>query len=212
MDLVFEKIFKSVLEGSVSKTETSVQEALDADYPSNDILNQGLIAAMDEVGRLFEAGEFFVPEMLVAGRAMKAGIEMLRPLLASTGVEPLGKAVIGTLQGDLHDIGKNLVGLMLEGAGFEVIDVGADVSPETFIDAVKTHTPDILGMSALLTTTMTGAGEVIARLQAEGLRNNVKVMFGGAPVTQEYVDQIGGDGYAADAASAANKAKELCGI
>ena len=167
---------------------------------------------MDEVGRRFEAGEYFVPEMLIAGRAMKAGIEKLRPLLAASGIKPLGKAVIGTVKGDLHDIGKNLVGLMLEGAGFEVIDVGADVTPEAFLDAVKTNTPDIVGMSALLTTTMTSASDVIKLLEESGLRDSVKVMFGGAPVTQEYVDQIGGDGYAPDAASAAKRAKELCGI
>jgi 5-methyltetrahydrofolate--homocysteine methyltransferase len=212
MDLIIEKIYKNVLVGSVPDTNSAVQEALDANLSPEIILNQGLIAAMDEVGRLFEAGEYFVPEMLIAGRAMKSGIEMLRPQLASTGVKPIGKAVLGTLKGDLHDIGKNLVALMFEGAGFEVIDMGADVSPEVFVDAVRTHSPDIVGMSALLTTTMTSASDVIKQLEESGLRDKVKVMFGGAPVTQEYVDQIGGDGYARDAASAAQKAKELCGI
>jgi len=212
MDLIIEKIYKGVIGGSVPDTEGSVQEALDADLAPEVVLNEGLIAAMDEVGQRFEAGEYFVPEMLIAGRAMKAGIEKLRPLLAASGIEPLGKAVIGTVKGDLHDIGKNLVGLMLEGAGFEVIDAGADVTPEAFLEAVKTQSPDIVGMSALLTTTMTGASDVIKLLEESGMRDKVKVMFGGAPVTQEYVDQIGGDGYAPDAASAAKKAKELCGI
>jgi 5-methyltetrahydrofolate--homocysteine methyltransferase len=212
MDLVIEKIYKGVISGSVPDTEGAVQEALDADLAPELVLNQGLISAMDEVGQRFEAGEYFVPEMLIAGRAMKAGIEKLRPLLAASGIKPLGKAVIGTVKGDLHDIGKNLVGLMLEGAGFEVIDAGADVTPEAFLEAVKTQSPDIVGMSALLTTTMTGASDVIKLLEESGLRDSVKVMFGGAPVTQEYVDQIGGDGYAPDAASAAKKAKELCGI
>ena len=212
MDLLIEKIYKGVISGSVPDTEGSVQEALDADLAPEVVLNEGLIAAMDEVGQRFEAGEYFVPEMLIAGRAMKAGIEKLRPLLAASGIEPLGKAVIGTVKGDLHDIGKNLVAMMLEGAGFEVIDAGADVTPEAFLEAVKTQSPDIVGMSALLTTTMTGASDVIKLLEESGRRDKVKVMFGGAPVTQEYVDQIGGDGYAPDAASAAKKAKELCGI
>ncbi|MCP4751457.1 MAG: cobalamin-binding protein [Proteobacteria bacterium] len=212
MELIIEKIFQAVIEGSVPNIEASVKEALETGTPPENILNQGLIAAMDEVGQRFEAGEYFVPEMLIAGRAMKTGIALLRPLLAETGIEPIGKAVIGTVKGDLHDIGKNLVGLMLEGAGFEVIDAGADVSPEDFVAAVTKESPDILGMSALLTTTMTNAADVVKLLEENGMRDKVKVMFGGAPVTQEYVDQIGGDGYAPDAASAAKKAKELCGI
>ncbi len=212
MDLIVEKIFQAVIEGSVPNIESSVKAALESNIPVETILYEGLISAMDEVGKRFESGEFFVPEMLIAGRAMKTGIEMLRPLLADSGIEPIGKVVIGTVKGDLHDIGKNLVGLMLEGAGFEVVDAGADVSAEAFLEAVKNEKPQILGMSALLTTTMTSAADVIKLLEESGIRDQVKVMFGGAPVTQEYVDQIGGDGYAPDAASAAKRAKELCGL
>lgn len=211
MEPVIKEIFKAVIEGNLPDTEAFIKEALESNITAEDILNKGLLAAMDEVGQRFEAGEFFVPELLIAGRAMKAGIALLRPLLADSGVEPIGKAVIGTLKGDLHDIGKNLVGLMLEGAGFEVIDAGADVSPEVFLDTVKKENPNILGLSALLTTTMIGASDVIKLLEENGLRDQVKIMFGGAPVTQEYVNQIGGDGYAPDAAGAAKKAKELIG-
>ena len=212
MDQIIIEIFSAVIDGKLVEVENGVKQALENGILPNAILNQGLISAMDEVGNRFEKGEFFVPEMLIAGRAMKHGIEILKPFLTSTGIKPIAKAIIGTVKGDLHDIGKNLVGLMLEGSGFEVIDMGADVTPEAFLEAVKNHSPDIIGMSALLTTTMTAAGDVITILEESGYRDKVKVMFGGAPVTQEYVDQIGGDGYAPDAASAAKKAKELCGI
>lgn len=212
MNQVIQEIRTAVIGGNVAGVESNVQEALEKGIEANIILDEGLISAMDEVGKLFEAGEFFVPEMLIAGRAMKAGITLLRPILATSGVKPIGKAVIGTVQGDLHDIGKNLVGLMFEGAGFKVIDAGSDVSAEDFVNYVIQEKPDILGMSALLTTTMVRAADVIKLLEERGLRQNVKVMFGGAPVTQEYVDQIGGDGYAPDAANAARKAKELCGL
>ena len=212
MDRNIEKIYIAVVEGSVPDVEKTVKAALESELSPEIVLNEGLISAMDEVGARFESGEFFVPEMLIAGRAMKAGIAMLRPLLATAGVKPIGKAVIGTVKGDLHDIGKNLVGLMLEGGGFEVIDAGADVSAEDFVEIVVKEKPDILGLSALLTTTMTSANDVIRLLEESGMRSTVKVMFGGAPVTQEYVDQIGCDGYAADAAGAAKIARELCNI
>jgi 5-methyltetrahydrofolate--homocysteine methyltransferase len=164
---------------------------------------------MDEVGRRFESGDFFVPEMLIAARAMKTGVALLGPHLVNSGVKPIGKVVIGTVAGDLHDIGKNLVGLMLEGAGFEVVDVGTDVSSERFIEAVRNEKPNLLGLSALLTTTMAGMTDVINRLIENNLRDQVKVLIGGAPVTQTFAQQIGADAYADDAAGASRKAKEL---
>ena len=205
-------IYEAVVRGDMAATESGVQEAIGEGTTPEKVLNEGLIKAMDEVGTRFEAGEFFVPEMLIAARAMKAGIAILRPLLAEAGIEPVGKVVIGTVSGDLHDIGKNLVGLMLEGAGFEVIDVGTDVSADSFIEAVQNEKPQLLGLSALLTTTMTGATEVIQKLNEANIRESVKVMVGGAPVTQAYADQIEADGYASDAASASKKAKELLGL
>ncbi len=212
MDFDFEGIYNGVVSGSVDDVETGVKKALESGVDAESILNNGLILAMDEVGNRFEKGEFFLPEMLIAGRAMKAGIAILRPLLADTGIEPIGKIVIGTLKGDMHDIGKNLVGLMMEGAGFEVVDIGTDVSPEQFVEVVTKEQPQLVGMSALLTTTMTSAADVVNLLVENGIRDTVKVMFGGAPVTQEYVDTIGADGYAPDAASAVKRAKELCGL
>jgi len=173
------------------------------------ILNEGLISGMDIVGDKFQKNEFYVPEMLIAARAMKAGMGLLRPLLAKSGVKSLGTVALGTARGDLHDIGKNLVGMMLEGAGFEIVDLGVDVSPEKFVQTVKEKEVQIVGISALLTTTMLGMQDVIKTLEDEGVRNKVKVMIGGAPVTQSYADEIGADGYAPDAASAADKAKEL---
>ena len=177
--------------------------------PAGEILQEGLIAAMGEVGRLFESGEFFVPEMLVAARAMQAALEILRPHLVAEDVQPLGKVVIGTVQGDMHDIGKNLVSMMLEGAGFEVIDLGVDVKQEQMIAAIQQHQPDLIGMSALLTTTMPQMKSTIEALGVAGLRDSVKVMVGGAPLTHEYAEDIGADGYAADASQAAELAKRL---
>ncbi len=205
-------IYEAVVRGDMVAAESGVKEAVEEGTTPEVVLNEGLIKAMDEVGTRFEAGEFFVPEMLIAARAMKAGIAILRPLLAEAGIEPVGKVVIGTVSGDLHDIGKNLVGLMLEGAGFEVIDVGTDVSADSFVEAVQNEKPQLLGLSALLTTTMPGATEVIQKLNEANLRDSVKVMVGGAPVTQAYADQIEADGYASDAASASKKAKELLGL
>ncbi len=205
-------IYEAVVRGDMAAAESGVQEAVGEGTAPEKVLNEGLIKAMAEVGARFEAGDFFVPEMLIAARAMKAGIAILRPLLAEAGIEPVGKVVIGTVSGDLHDIGKNLVGLMLEGAGFEVIDVGTDVSADSFVEAVQNEKPQLLGLSALLTTTMTGATEVIQKLNEANIRESVKVMVGGAPVTQAYADQIEADGYASDAASASKKAKELLGL
>lgn len=167
---------------------------------------------MNEVGVKFKANEIYVPEVLIAARAMKAGMEILKPKLAETGVEPVGKMIIGTVKGDLHDIGKNLVAMMMEGAGFEVIDLGIDVPAEKFIQAIEEYQPQLVGMSALLTTTMIQIRENIKAFQEASIRDQVKVMIGGAPVTQKFADEVGADGYAPDAASAVDKAKELLGI
>jgi methylmalonyl-CoA mutase cobalamin-binding domain/chain len=173
------------------------------------LLYDALIPSLEEVGARFERGDFFVPEMLIAGRAMAGALEVLRPLLAETGAEPIGKIVMGTVKGDVHDIGKNLVNIMFEGAGFEVIDLGVQVSPEKFIDAIKEHKPDIVGFSAFLTTTMPMFKANINALQKAGMRDQVIIMVGGAPVTQEYADVVGADGYASDASAAVVRAKEL---
>jgi methylmalonyl-CoA mutase cobalamin-binding domain/chain len=173
------------------------------------LLYDALIPSLEEVGARFERGDFFVPEMLIAGRAMAGALEVLRPLLAETGAEPIGKIVMGTVKGDVHDIGKNLVNIMFEGAGFEVIDLGVQVSPEKFIDAIREHKPDIVGFSAFLTTTMPMFKANINALQKAGMRDQVIIMVGGAPVTQEYADVVGADGYASDASAAVVRAKEL---
>jgi methylmalonyl-CoA mutase cobalamin-binding domain/chain len=173
------------------------------------LLYEALIPSLEEVGARFERGDFFVPEMLIAGKAMAGALEILRPLLAETGAQTIGKIVIGTVKGDVHDIGKNLVNIMFEGAGFHVIDLGVQVSPEKFIDAIREHQPDIVGFSAFLTTTMPMFKANINALQKQGLRDQVIVMVGGAPVTQEYADVVGADGYASDASAAVVRAKEL---
>jgi 5-methyltetrahydrofolate--homocysteine methyltransferase len=166
---------------------------------------------MEEVGRLFEEGEKFVPEMLISARAMQTGMGILKPLLLQADIKTVGKVIVGTVAGDLHDIGKNLVAMMLEGSGFEVIDLGTDVSPQAFVDAVREHEPQAIGMSALLTTTMPSMGATIEALKEAGLREGVKVMIGGAPITQDFADKIGADGFAPDASSASRKTKELVG-
>ncbi|GAB4440592.1 MAG: corrinoid protein [Anaerolineae bacterium] len=206
-----ETIYDAVLRGDAKTAATATQSAVDAGIPASDILHKACIPAMTEVGRLFENGEKFVPEMLIAARAMQKSLEILKPLLVDSGVETLGKVVIGTVAGDLHDIGKNLVGMMLEGAGFEIIDLGTDVSPEKFVAAVQEHQPDLLGMSALLTTTMASIGRTIEALKAAGLREQVKVIVGGAPLTQDFADKVGADGFAADAGSASRMARALLG-
>lgn len=208
MNNQIESICQAIMEGDVGGVQANIQSALAANVPAAEILQQGLIAAMDEVGNLFEKGEFFVPEMLIAARAMKAGLEILRPLLIDAGVEPAGRMILGTVKGDLHDIGKNLVGMMLEGAGFEIIDLGVDVAPIAFVDAAREGV-SLIGMSALLTTTMNNMAVTIEALKAAGLRDKVKVLVGGAPVTQEYADSIGADAYARDASSAARMARQL---
>jgi 5-methyltetrahydrofolate--homocysteine methyltransferase len=206
-----ETIFNAVLDGNAPAAEAGVKAALAASTPAEAILKDGLIAAMAEVGRLFEANEYFVPEMLVSARAMKTGLAVLKPHLAEGSATPAGKVVIGTVKGDLHDIGKNLVAMMLEGSGFQVIDLGTDVTPEKFIGAVKEQKPQVIGMSALLTTTMPSMGTTVKALQEAGVRGQVKVMIGGAPVTDVFARQIGADGYAPDASSAVRLAKSLIG-
>jgi len=202
-------IYENVIKGDAPAVTEGVQQALEAGHDPGDILNQAMIAAMAEVGRRFEAQEYFVPEMLIAARAMKRGLAVLKPYLVEADIEPVGKAVLGTVKGDLHDMGKNLVGMMLEGAGFEVIDLGVDVSPEQFVEAIREHQPRFVGMSALLTTTMAGMRTTIESLKEAGLRDQVVVMVGGAPLTQQFADEIGADLYAPDASSATNRAKAL---
>jgi 5-methyltetrahydrofolate--homocysteine methyltransferase len=186
-----------------------VTAALAAGLSPSTVLNEGLIAGMAEVGRLFEEGEYFVPEMLISARAMKSAMAILKPHLASGEAGAAGKVIIGTVKGDLHDIGKNLVSLMLEGAGFQVVDLGSDVSPEKYVEAAKQHSPNLVAMSALLTTTMVNMKATITALEEAGLRSKMKVIIGGAPVTDAYASQIGADGYAPDASRAVAMAKTL---
>jgi len=198
-----------VISGKANDTKAMVQAAIAEGLPVADILNKGLIAGMNVVGAKFKANEFYVPEVLIAARAMKWGMEILEPKLKEAGVKPVAAIAIGTVKGDLHDIGKNLVGMMLQGAGFQVVDLGIDVAPEKFIDAVKTKGCALVGLSALLTTTMPQMKNVITAIREAGVK--AKVMIGGAPVTQNYADEIGADGYAPDAASAVDIAKKLIG-
>lgn len=202
-------IAEALQRGDAGKVEELIRLALEEELSPKEILENGLIKGMNIVGIKFKNNEIYVPEVLIAARAMYAGMNILRPKLVETGVKNIGKVAIGTVRGDLHDIGKNLVKMMLEGAGFEVVDLGVDVSANKFVAAVKEHQPDIVGMSALLTTTMVYMPEVIKSLEAAGLRDRVKVMIGGAPVTQNYAEQIGADGYSPDAASAAEDAKRF---
>ncbi|MCL4296995.1 MAG: corrinoid protein [Anaerolineae bacterium] len=206
-----EAVYAAILSGNAKNAATAVQAALEAGLPADQILNEACIPAMDEVGRLFEMGEKFVPEMLIAARAMQTGVNLLKPHLQEGNVKSLGKVVVGTVAGDLHDIGKNLVAMMLEGAGFEVIDLGTDVSPEQFVAVVQEQKPDLIGMSALLTTTMAAISTTLSALTEAGVRNQVKVIIGGAPVTEAYAASVGADGFAPDAGSAARVAKALVG-
>ena len=201
-------ISQAVMDGRKKIVEQLVNEALAEGVPAAEVLNDGLVVGMTELGELFKNGEVYVPEVLVAARAMKAGTAILKPLLQADNVQSLGTVAIGTVEGDLHDIGKNLVGMMLEGVGFTVMDLGENVSPDSFVNAAK-EGANIIGMSALLTTTMPMMATTIKALEDAGVRDKVKVMIGGAPVTQDYADQIGADGYSADAASAAELAKRL---
>jgi 5-methyltetrahydrofolate--homocysteine methyltransferase len=202
---------EAIIAGQRDKAKELTQKALDEKVAPQQIINEGLIAGMGVVGVRFKANEYYVPEVLIAARAMHASMDLLKPLLAESGVQPVGRAVIGTVKGDLHDIGKNLVAMMLEGAGFEVKDLGVDVKDEVFIQSVKDGA-QVLCLSALLTTTMPAMKEVIEAIKGAGVRSNTKILIGGAPVTQAYADEIGADGYSPDAASAVDKAKELLGV
>jgi 5-methyltetrahydrofolate--homocysteine methyltransferase len=211
MSEVLEQLATAVIEGNVDDMVDLTEDALDEGLEAGKILNEGLMTGMDHVGVEFKAGNMFVPEVLRSAKAMQASMDILRPLLAESGVEMVGKVLLGTVKGDLHDIGKNLVGMMCEGAGFDVHDLGKDISPEGFIEAIKEYGPDVVGMSALLTTTMRAMENTIKALEEAGLRDQVKIMVGGAPVTQAFADQIGADGYASNAASASDLAKKLVG-
>jgi len=202
-----ENLKELVKNGKAKEAEARTKELLAKKVDAEAILQEGLIPAMDEVGDLFQKGEYFVPEMLVAARAMKQALAVLRPIFKEKGIQPLGKVVVGTVKGDLHDIGKNLVAMALEGAGFEVIDLGVDVGPEKFVDAVKTQKPIAIGMSALLTTTMMSMKDTIAALKSAGIRGQVKVMIGGAPIRKEFADEIGADFYGHDSVEARNYAR-----
>ena len=206
---ILKEISENLQKGAAKVVAAKVEEALNQGINPEIILNEGLIDGMSVIGVKFKNNEVYVPEVLIAARAMYAGIEILKPKLVESGVKPLGKVAIGTVKGDLHDIGKNLVSMMMTGAGLEVIDLGIDVPPEKFIDAVKRQGAQIVALSALLTTTMPEQKNVIEALKASGLRDKVKVMVGGAPVTESYAREIGADAYAPDAASAADAAKEL---
>ena len=200
---------QAIIDGDKSATQSSVSEALNQGIEAAVILNSAMIPAMAKVGTLFEEGEYFVPEMLIAARAMQSGLAILKPLLVDAQVKSQGKVVIGTVRGDLHDIGKNLVALMLEGAGFEIVDLGTDVTPEKFAQAVQSGSADLIAMSALLTTTMPQMKSTIDLLEQLGIRGQVKIIVGGAPVTPEYAHAIGADGYSVDASRAVNLAKSL---
>ncbi len=206
MDL--KELYDAVVNGEVEAVASGVQAALAQQIPAEKILTEALISAMAEVGRLFEAQEYYVPEMLISAKAMQGGLNILRPLLVASGMKPAGKVVFGTVKGDLHDIGKNLVMMMLEGAGYQVIDLGVDVPPDKFIQAAKDGA-QLIGMSAMLTTTMPNMKVTIDALTAAGVRDQIKIMVGGAPLTQAYAEQIGADGYSSDASAAVRKAKKL---
>ncbi len=209
MDPKKQVIYDHIIDGKLDLIEADVQDALDAGIPPEVILNESMVSAMDEVGALFEAGEYFVPEMLIAAHTMQTGLAILKPLLIEGGVEPSGSIVIGTVQGDLHDIGKNLVAMMLEGGGFEVFDLGTDVSPDAFLEAIREHSPNLVGLSALLTTTMQKMRETISVIEESGLRAQLKIIVGGAPVTEAFATDVGADGYAPDASKAVSLAKNL---
>jgi len=209
MEALIKEIHTAVIEGQSALVQEKVNAALAAGVDATVILNDGMISAMAEVGQLFQEGECFVPEMLIAARAMQTGMALIKPSLQEAGAKSAGKIVIGTVKGDLHDIGKNLVAMMLEGAGFEIVDLGTDVAPEKFIAAVRENDPQIVAMSALLTTTMLAMETTLTALKDAGVREQVKVMIGGAPITQSYAHQIGADGFSPDASRAVAVAKSL---
>ncbi|MBM4147700.1 MAG: cobalamin-binding protein [Lentisphaerae bacterium] len=210
MDVLLD-IKNALMQGKANDVKTLVQKALDAGIQPGDVLGKGMLAGMSVIGEKFKKNEVYVPEVLIAARAMKEGMKILQPKLVDAGVEPIGVAVIGTVKGDLHDIGKNLVGMMLEGAGLKVVDLGIDVDPAKFVAGARDNRAGVIGVSALLTTTMTNMKAVVDALKASDIAGKTKVMIGGAPVTQAFSDEIGADGYAPDAASAADLARKLIG-
>ena len=205
------ELYDAILTGNAPKAEEVTKAALEEKTDPTELLGKYMIPAMDEVGKRFECNEYFVPELLIAARAMKVAMALMAPALAEAGAEPAGRVVIGTVQGDLHDIGKNLVGSMLEGAGFEVVDLGVDVSADKFIEAAQEKEGSLVALSALLTTTMTQMKAVVEKLEADGVRDKYKVMIGGAPITQQYADEIGADGYSDNASAAVALARKLAG-
>jgi 5-methyltetrahydrofolate--homocysteine methyltransferase len=209
---ILDGLYENTLDGEDEPVRALTEEALELGMDPLVLLFDALIPALEEVGRLFEAGEYFVPEMLVSARAMQAAMNILKPLIAETGAKPIGRFVMGTVKGDIHDIGKNLCNIMLEGAGFEVVDLGVNVPPEKFIDAIKQHQPNAVGFSAFLTTTMPMFKTNIEAIKEAGLRDQVKILVGGAPVTQEYADKVGADGYAPDASATVRLTKQLLGL
>jgi len=206
---ILKALYEDTLVGNAPAVKENVEQGLEDGMDPGSMLYDALIPSLEEVGARFERGDYFVPEMLIAARAMQGALDILRPLLAETGAKPVGTFLMGTVKGDVHDIGKNLCNIMLEGAGFTVIDLGVNVAPETFVEQIGEHQPDIVGFSAFLTTTMPMFKANINALEKSGLRDQVIVLVGGAPVTQEYADAVGADGYAADASTAVRKAKEL---
>ncbi len=211
-DEILDGLYDNTLNGIAKPVVDMTREGLELGMDPLVLLFDALIPALEEVGRLFEIGEYFVPEMLIAAKAMSGAMEVLQPLIAESGAEPLGTFLMGTVKGDIHDIGKNLCNIMLEGAGFTVIDIGVNVAPETFVEAILEHKPDAVGMSAFLTTTMPMFKTNIEAIEAAGLRDKVKILVGGAPVTQEYCDVVGADGFAPDANSTVRLTKQLLGL
>ncbi len=211
MSRIYERLSTAILEGEIDRMPNLVQRGLDQGLPPKDILDKGMVPGMDEVGARFRRGDMFVPEVIRSADAMQAGLGVLRPRLSESGVELLGKIVLGTVKCDLHDIGKNLVGMMCEGAGFEVIDLGFNIEPDAFIVAIKEHQPAVVGMSALLTTTMRAMGYTINAIREAGLQDQVKIMVGGAPVDAEFAERIGADGYGSNAPAGVELAKQLVG-
>ena len=212
MSELLTKMAESLIAGKVDEVTDLTNQALDANLSPKDILEKGLLAGMEVVGKRFKANDMFIPEVLRCAKCMHGAMEILRPLLAETGVKTAGTFVIGTVKGDLHDIGKNLVGMMFEGAGFQVVDLGIDLEPAAFVEAIQEHKASLFGMSALLTTTMPKMAETINAINEAGIRDQVKIMIGGAPVTAEFAKEIGADAYASNAASAVDKGKELLGL
>lgn len=204
-----EKFYNALSQGKMDDVKRLTQEALDGGVPVEKVLKEGLLSAMDRIGARFKNGEIYIPEVLIAARAMHAGMAVLKPILSKSSTKQAQKVLIGTVKGDLHDIGKNLVVMMLEGGGFEVVDLGIDVPPSKFIESIKVHQPQVVGLSALLTTTMIEMKNTIQAIEWAGLRNQVKIIVGGAPVTQKYAHDIGADGYAPDAASAVDLVRRI---